>query len=286
MKCLLVTGDDFGRSTKINEAIDEYHAAGALTQASLMVNETAVDEAARIARRNPELCVGLHLTFCDGPAAHISALTDRRGNLRSSPAAAGLQIAFSKAAQAALEGEIERQFSAFLALGFPATYWDGHHHLHLHPEVLRATLPIAAHYGFKVTRVVREPFPWRPLPAIFHLLSRAAIPLLDEQKVHYADRVFGLTGTGKLDERRIGKILRRLGNGVNELYLHPGAELSLPRPERLAAMIYESGAQKRNSPIVYRTGSGDESTPAHSSVSAGASSTAVAEGADSTAGAT
>ena len=37
LKTLILTGDDFGRSAEVNAAIERYHAAGALTHASLMV---------------------------------------------------------------------------------------------------------------------------------------------------------------------------------------------------------------------------------------------------------
>ena len=52
---LLLTGDDFGRSAAINVAIEQWHRAGALTHAGLMVNEPGVEDAVEIAQRNPNL---------------------------------------------------------------------------------------------------------------------------------------------------------------------------------------------------------------------------------------
>src|SRR5437763_11364658 len=79
LKLLIVTGDDFGRSHEVNEAIERCHVAGFLTQASLMVNEPFADEAVRIAQRHPALRVGLHLTLCDGRASVVSAITNEEG---------------------------------------------------------------------------------------------------------------------------------------------------------------------------------------------------------------
>src|SRR5688572_12138609 len=93
---LTITADDFGRTPDVNAAIERYHRAGALQQASLMVGEAHVDEAVEIARRNPQLRVGLHLTLCDGRATQPSALTDSGGRFSTSPAVAGLRYAFDR----------------------------------------------------------------------------------------------------------------------------------------------------------------------------------------------
>ena len=66
---LIVNADDFGASPAINEAVIRAHREGILTTASLMVNEPARDAAALLARANPRLGVGLHLTLLMGHAA-------------------------------------------------------------------------------------------------------------------------------------------------------------------------------------------------------------------------
>ena len=71
---LIVNADDFGRSSSINEAVIRAHREGILTSASLMVNEPAFDEAVKLARENPKLGVGLHLTLLMGH----SAMSDRK----------------------------------------------------------------------------------------------------------------------------------------------------------------------------------------------------------------
>jgi predicted glycoside hydrolase/deacetylase ChbG (UPF0249 family) len=233
---IVITGDDFGLSRTINEAIEVYHRAGALHQASLMVAEGHVDHAVEIAQRNPGLRAGLHLTLCDGGATNTSALTDERGRFTSSPAFAGLRYAFDWRLHEPLRLEIRRQFEQFLALGFPPTYWDGHAHLHLHPLILRLTLPIAQELGFKFTRVVREPGPAALIPWIFQRLSAIAIPGLQMAKIGYADRVFGLRATGQMTESAFREAVRQ-ANGLTEIYFHPGAESSPPNPQRIADLL-------------------------------------------------
>src|SRR5437762_13338277 len=66
---LIVNADDFGRSHAINEAVARAHREGILTTASLMVNGEAADEAVELARQNPRLGVGLHVSLVRGTSA-------------------------------------------------------------------------------------------------------------------------------------------------------------------------------------------------------------------------
>ena len=237
MKHLIITADDFGHSPAINAAIERAHRTGFVTQASVMVNEPAAEEAAQIARRNPQLRVGLHLTLCAGCAAQVSALTDENGNFTASPARAGLRYAFSPALAEPLQREIRAQFARFRALGFAPTYWDGHTHLHLHPTILRLTLPIATEHGFRAVRLVREPGPFAFVPWIFQRLSHAAIPHLEKHGIHFADYVFGLRETGRMTTTAIARILENLPDGTSELYFHPAAEPAEPDYAALTPLL-------------------------------------------------
>ena len=220
-KQLILTADDFGRDTNVNAAIEQWHRAGAITQAGLMVNEPAADEAVRIARRIPELRVGLHLTLCDGRAS------DGRMMPRS-PALSGLRFAFFPGARAWLRGEIAAQFAKFRALGFAPAHWDGHAHLHLHPVVLALTIPIALEHEFRFTRLVREPGDGKNargfLPRIFSILSARAVPKLRAAGIGFADAVFGLSKSGRMDLAEVRRAAESARARLTEIYFHPGAE--------------------------------------------------------------
>lgn len=233
---IVITGDDFGVSPTVNAAIEEYHRAGALHQAGLMVAEQHVSEAVEIAHRNPELRVGLHLVLCDGRATEPSALTDTSGRFTPSPGRAGCRYAFDARLHEPLRQEIRRQFERFVSLGFAPTYWDGHTHLHLHPLIFRLTLPIAREFGFKSTRLVREPGAFALVPWIFQRLSAAAKPKLDEAGISYTDQVFGLRSTGHMTEPAFRRAFEN-AHGTTEVYFHPGAEAAPPPPEHLARML-------------------------------------------------
>ena len=226
---LLLTGDDFGRSAMVNAAIEQWHRAGALMQAGLMVNEPGAEEAVAIARRNPKLRVGLHLTLCDGRAS------DGRTMPRS-PTLSGLRFAFFPGARAWLRGEIAAQFSKFRALGFEPTYWDGHTHLHLHPLVLALTLPNAVGHGFRFTRLVREPGARGFQPRVFSVLSARAAPKLESAGIGFADAVFGLSKSGRIDVGEVRRAVECARTRVTEIYFHPGAEEVLKDPAEVAAV--------------------------------------------------
>ena len=229
---LILTADDFGRSPTVNAAIGRWARAGALTQASLLVNEAHAPEAVQLARALPDLRVGLHLALCDGLASDGTALP-------RSPAGAGFRYALLPWTHRWLAREISAQFARFLALGFPPTYWDGHAHLHLHPVVLAITLPIARQHGFTFTRLVREPGPRRILPAIFQLLSTHAAPALRAAGIGFADRVFGLRQSGKMDRAEVARALRHATSGTTEIYFHPGAEKAISESD-VVKLVRES----------------------------------------------
>jgi chitin disaccharide deacetylase len=230
---IILTADDFGRSAEVNEAIMHWARAGALTQASLMVNEPAASAAVALSREVAALRVGLHLTLCDGQGSDGTALP-------ATPAGAGLKFAFWPGARAWLRKEIEAQFARFAELGLSPTYWDGHTHLHLHPTVMAIALPIAQRHGFKATRLVREPGPPALLPWIFRKLSERAIPQLKAAGIGFTDHVFGLRKTGQIDEQDFAEAFRWAQRGSVEIYFHPGAERQLPVPGEVADMLRKS----------------------------------------------
>ena len=84
MKQLIITSDDFGLSCGVNRAVELAWRDGLLTCASIMPGGAAFDEAVTIARRNPGLQVGLHLTLVQGsgvlPPLEIPGLVDTSGN--------------------------------------------------------------------------------------------------------------------------------------------------------------------------------------------------------------
>src|SRR2546426_5458445 len=97
---LIVNADDFGRSRSINAAVIRAHREGILTTASLMVNEPDFAEAVALAKENPKLGVGLHLTLLCGHSAlateTIPGLVNRRGEFPNNPVGVGANYFFKR----------------------------------------------------------------------------------------------------------------------------------------------------------------------------------------------
>jgi chitin disaccharide deacetylase len=234
LKHLIVTADDFGAATQVNDAVEVGHRSGILSAASLMVSAPAAADAVARARHLPKLRVGLHLVLTDGvptlPAASLSRLVDSGGRLRADMAALGAAIAFSRRARAQLAAEIAAQFEAFVATGLELDHCNAHKHFHLHPLVGRLLADIGARYGLRAVRVPLEPV--KVLRQIEPRSSRSAalglLPFaLELRRVCRAagylvpDQVFGLKWSGQMTRQRLAALIARLPEGLSEIYLHP-----------------------------------------------------------------
>jgi hopanoid biosynthesis associated protein HpnK len=237
---LIVNADDFGRSRSINAAVIRAHREGILTSASLMVNEPACAEAVALARENPRLGVGLHLTLLLGhsalPPERIPGLVNRRGEFSDNPVSTGMRYFFNRSLREQLRMEIHAQFDRFRATGLPLDHVNGHLHLHLHPAVFRLLMEDAEELGFRHFRLTRDCLArsrrttggrwfYRVFHAAIHewLSSRAREPLR-QRRVRHAQITFGLLQDSRVDEDYVLKLLPELPPGDSELYSHPSLD--------------------------------------------------------------
>jgi hopanoid biosynthesis associated protein HpnK len=237
---LIVNADDFGRSSSINQAVVRAHREGILTTTSLMVNEPAFDEAVALARENPTLGVGLHLTLLCGHSAlapeQIPGLVNAKGEFTQNPAGAGFRYFFQRSLRDQLRREVHAQFQKFRATRLPLDHVNGHLHLHLHPTVFGILMADTAQLGVKHLRLTFDPLrlnlrlasghlAYRLLHvAIFHPLSRRARPALARRNIRHTGAVFGLLQNARVDEAYVSRLLPNLPAGDSELYSHPSLD--------------------------------------------------------------
>ena len=237
---LIVNADDFGLSHSVNEAVIRAHRDGVLTAASLMVNEPGCDEALKLARENPRLGVGLHLTLLVGrsalPPEKIPGLVNSRGEFSNSPVGVGMNYFFKRGLREQLRAEIHAQFERFHSTGLPLDHVNGHLHMHLHPVIFKILIEDAEELGIKRMRLTREPF-WMDVPlargnrlyrsthaAIYLCLSWLAQSRLHRKNILHTQRVFGLLQNARVDEPYISRLLPILPAGDSELYSHPSLD--------------------------------------------------------------
>jgi chitin disaccharide deacetylase len=222
VKRLIVNADDFGVASEVNEAVERAHRDGVLRAASLMVGAPAAEDAVERARRLPSLAVGLHVVLVNGrpvlPAERVPDLIDSNGAFLTDLVRAGFRFFFRPGIRAQLSAEIRAQFDRFAQTGLALDHADAQSHLHVHPTIFRLILQIGRAYGLRAVRIPREPFggtrsigPWL---ALMRVRARSAGIVCN-------DYAFGVKEAGALTEERVLQILRRLPEGVTELFFHP-----------------------------------------------------------------
>jgi hopanoid biosynthesis associated protein HpnK len=252
---LIVNGDDFGASREVNEAVILAHRRGILTSTSLMVCGAACEHAVTLAKDNPGLAVGLHLTLVDGRPVmrplEIPHVAGPNGAFPSGPTRAGLHYFFRPGARGELLREIEAQFEKFARSGLRFSHVDAHCHLHVHPVILDAIVEIARRYGVKRVRVPADglfsvlPF-WRSAPwaggyaLLFKLLTRRMKRKLRRQGFTFPGRVYGNLLTGKMSREYVLSLLDGVPRGFSELYFHPslsGSAKDVQRSRELSILM-------------------------------------------------
>ena len=237
---LIVNADDFGRSDSINHAVIRAHREGILTTTSLMVNEPACKRAVALARENPRLGVGLHLTLLMGHSAlktaEIPGLVNSNGEFSNNPVQVGMAYFFKRALRQQLRAEIHAQFQRFRATGLPLDHVNGHLHMHLHPVVFRILMEDAVELGIRHLRFTRDClsrsrrmatgrwFYRISHAAIYEWLSNRARKPLQERGIKHTQITFGLLQNALVDEDYVLKLLPELPDGDSELYSHPSLD--------------------------------------------------------------
>jgi chitin disaccharide deacetylase len=259
---LIVNADDFGRSPSINQAVIRAHREGILTSASLMVNENGFDEAVKLAKENPKIGVGLHLTLLQGhsalPPEKIPGLVNARGEFSESPVGVGMNYFFKRSLRAQLRAEIHAQFEKFHETGLPLDHVNGHLHLHLHPTIFKILMDDSEKLRIRHLRLTRDCFARNRKisrghlfykishAAIFEFLSSRARKPLAQKKIRHAQITFGLLQNARVDEEYILKLLPELPPGDSELYSHPSLgefkhEFDALISPRVQARVHELG---------------------------------------------
>jgi hopanoid biosynthesis associated protein HpnK len=202
-----------------------------------MVTGDAVSEAVSIARDDPELAVGLHLTLSNGrsslPPEVIPALLSRDSVFLKSPAIAGFKYYVDPRAREQLELEIEAQFEAFLETGLPLSHVDGHQHLHAHPSVLPIVVELALRYGAHGIRVPIDPIQANLRADKSRLISKISIMLchaylantcrrlLIHTSLSWCEVSIGGLMSGHMNPDYVIKMLQSLDCRRIEIYFHP-----------------------------------------------------------------
>jgi predicted glycoside hydrolase/deacetylase ChbG (UPF0249 family) len=220
---VVVTADDLGLSAGVTRGILEAHRRGVVRSTSLLVTFPAAQEAAALARAEPDLEIGLHLDLVGGrpasdPAA-VPSLCDEEG--RFYPLSIFARRLFTGRIRAAeLATELRAQAARARSWGVPALAWDSHRHVHLMPPVAVVVGHVARDLGVRWVRRARAP----RLQAQVKTASLHAASLISDLALRgirgpswYVDLTSQLP---RLDPA--GVALLAAYGGLGELSAHPG----------------------------------------------------------------
>lgn len=238
MKRLIVNADDFGLQSEVNRGIIAGYQKGCIRSTSFVAAGKAAEEAAELARCNPGLGVGAHLTLVAErpvlPPDQVRSLIDENGCLFADH---GVFIRHFLRGEIRLE-ELYRECDAQIAraeqLGVRLSHIDSHQHLHVLPKLIDICIELAKKHGLYKMRLPAEDYFFKggyeaPLGRYVAKCGLTACARLARRKMtraHIAvpQAFFGMLAGGNMHERYFLSILRALPEGTSEIMVHPGID--------------------------------------------------------------
>jgi predicted glycoside hydrolase/deacetylase ChbG (UPF0249 family) len=139
---LIINADDYGRSPRVNRAIELTAQAGRISSLTVLVNMPSAPEVVDLVRRlPPDVSIGLHLNLTEGRSivdrSQIPSLVSANGAFWG-PAQFVRRLLTGRISAHDLHHEILAQIRVLQGLLGAFTHFDSHHHVHRFPAVLKA----------------------------------------------------------------------------------------------------------------------------------------------------
>ncbi|WP_304089004.1 ChbG/HpnK family deacetylase [Phascolarctobacterium succinatutens] len=239
MKQLIVNADDFGLHPLINAGIIKGHQEGFITSTSLMPSAPCWQEAVRLAKENPRLGIGVHLTLVGGvpsvlPKEKVSSLLDNDGLFLPDYVAFAKRYYSGAVKRSELEAELRAQLERALSCGVNITHIDSHQHTHVLPGINSLVLKLSNEYNIIRVRIPKEGYLFTGgfKTGVGRLIGRSGLSFCADMAALRADSLglrhpqhfYGMLAGGHLNAQLIANILRQLPEGVSEIMTHPGLD--------------------------------------------------------------
>jgi predicted glycoside hydrolase/deacetylase ChbG (UPF0249 family) len=224
---LIVNADDLGLHPRIDEGIFRARAEGVLTSTTLLVTGRTAKAAAQRAI-SMRLGVGVHLCL----TSHLPpASTPARvrwlapgGRFRKNWAELSAAWLAGLIPKEEVLLEFEAQIELARSLGVAVDHLDTHQHLHLLPGLAPIVETLASQQKLPLRWPKERPH-WRWLTKPSRAVATALITGLARMRPRAgADRVraWGVFESGRLNVRRLVRLIQTLPEGVHEIVTHPG----------------------------------------------------------------
>lgn len=237
MKSLIVNADDFGLHKEINKGIIKGYKEGFITSTSLMCSAPAFEDAVALARQNPGLGIGIHLTLVGSvpsvlPRKQIATLVDEAGLFPENYIVFAKKFYTKQVKMVQLELELRAQIEKALATGLNITHVDSHQHTHVLPGMTGLVVKLCSEYQIKNIRIPQEGYFFSGgfAGGLGRKIGRAGLSFCaclaamqaKNAGLKYPDSFFGMLAGGNLNEQLVGNIITALPEGVSEIMTHPG----------------------------------------------------------------
>jgi predicted glycoside hydrolase/deacetylase ChbG (UPF0249 family) len=145
---VIFNADDFGFSKGVNLGILEAYQSGPVRSATLMAGMPGFEHAVMLAKANPGLQTGVHLTLTAGKSVGgaYQTITDGDGRFLRLTEVERMANA-DEINLAEVEAEYEAQIQKVLSAGLKPSHFDSHHHTHNLPGIFTVFLKLAGKYG-------------------------------------------------------------------------------------------------------------------------------------------
>lgn len=243
MKKLIINADDFGLNELVNSAIIEGYKNGFITSTTIMPSGVAFDNAIELAKENPALGIGVHLTLVAERSVSdpkkVPTLVNKEGYFAQQYPQFLLQYMLGRININDIRRELKAQVEKVANAGINITHIDSHQHLHIIPEILKVAIDIAKEHKIKAIRIPDESYLFfgsYPF-SLFRFVARCGLTYLARLARHNVrknnlvapNHFFGMLAGGNMQEKYLSEIIRQIPEGVSEIMVHPGSSNKLLR---------------------------------------------------------
>lgn len=243
MSKLIVNADDFGLHSAVNAGIIDGHRRGIITSTSLMAGGEAFIEAVSMAKQNPKLGIGIHITLVGGvkpvcDPSEVSSLLTPEGVFPENYVEFIKRIYSGKINYSELRKEIHGQIAQIMDTGLRVTHIDGHQHMHVLPTVLPIVIEQAKSFGIHAIRIPDEStgfmnYMYSPIRFLgkvsLSTVAANARPIIRNNCMTTTQYFWGMVNGGHINQKSLMGILKAVNkhSGTHELMVHPGSNSSI-----------------------------------------------------------
>lgn len=236
MKKIIVNADDFGRHELINQAVERAFKSGCLKSATLMAGGVAFEDAVEVAKKNPNLGVGIHFTLANGnpvlPPKEIPSLVTEEGTFHGNYIKFLKRYLSGKISLAEVRSELAAQLEKISRTGLTLTHFDSHQHLHHVPGIVEIVLDLATTAKISAMRVADTKLFDGELDSLGKFLGRLGLGSLAKFAAYMAhkknfktpEHFAGIVAGESFSENFMLKLIENLREGTTEVMLHPGTD--------------------------------------------------------------